>query len=238
MRYLAFIGMAVVAGAAIRVKSEYRNRILAILGVIVIVMNLFYNARIMDKIISFAKYTNQTVYNQEYAERGEYPDALLIRLFKDRTVYVKNDVFTVEESEDSGRHYMYMYHHAKDMQNYVEGSGGTVIKSDDMNDVTLEDQKIREDFYDLGPANDMFRYSFMYNGGKGWTRNYFSYYWYYSEYLKEIHVYLLDGEDSAGDTVFTADELAVMWNTAESAPEEDFYIMTKDYYDKEVAVYE
>ena len=39
--------------------------------------------------------------------------------------------------------------------------------------------------------------------------------------------------DSNGETVFTSDDLVILWNTVDGIEEEDLYIMTKDYYDSE-----
>ena len=42
-------------------------------------------------------------------------------------------------------------------------------------------------------------------------------------------------KDSEGKTVFDSDELVLLWNAIDGVEEEDIYIMTKDYYDREVA---
>ncbi len=231
MRYVIFLGLAAAGGILIRLKSEYRYRILGVLAAIIVALNVYYNAGTFKDVMSFISPVNQTFYQTDFLESEEYPDALLMPLFKDKTVRAKNDIYTIEEAEGEGKDFMYSYYHAKNIHRFIKAAGGTLQKDDGLNDVNLSTKAVADDFAPLGIANDMFRYMFMYNDGTDWTDNYFSYYWYYNEHLSPIKAYLCDKKDSSGHTVFDSDDLVVMWNTSADREEEDIYIMTGGYYD-------
>ena len=75
----------------------------------------------------------------------------------------------------------------------------------------------------------------MYNDIPDEPGNYFTYYWYYSDFLNIIKAYANETADSNGETIFNADELVILWDTVDGTDEEDIYIMTKAYYDEEVS---
>lgn len=235
MRYLVIIGIAVIAGILIRLKNEYRNRILFCFGAVTILMSGLYNIRTLNRLLSFYRPVNQVFYQPEFLETGDYPDSLLINLFKGKTVYAKNDKYYVPDAEQHGKNFMYAYYHVQSIQFFLESADAELIRDDDMNNISLPAEQRDRDFEVLGNTNDMFRYCFMYNDFTEEAGNYFSYYWYYYEYLKTIRAYMNTGKDANGETIFDADELVVMWNTIDGVEEEDIYIMTKEYYDSEVA---
>lgn len=235
MRYLVIIGIAVIAGILIRLKSKYRNRILFGFGAVTILMSGLYNIRTLNRLLPFYQPVNQAFYQPEFLKKGDYPDSLLINLFKDKTVYVKNDKYYVQDAEQHNKHFMYAYYHVQSMQFFLDSAGAGLIRDDEMNEINLPEEQRDRDFEVLGNTNDMFRYCFMYNDFTEEAGNYFSYYWYYYEYLDTIRAYMYTGKDTNGETVFDADKLVVMWNTVEGTEVEDIYIMTKAYYDSEVA---
>lgn len=235
MRYLVITGAAVIAGILIRYKSEYRNRILICFGVSAIIMSGLYNVRLLGKLLPFYRPVNQTFYQTRFLENGEYPDSLLMLLFKDKKVYVKKENVFLSQAQEQNKSFLYAYYHAKNEYRFLEYAGAELIKDKSMNDVMLTEEKLDSDFEELGITNDMFRYCFMYNNIKEEPGNYFNYYWYYYEYLDTVRAYMNVKEDSKGETVFDADEMVMLWDTADEGEEEDIYIMTKDYYDREVA---
>ena len=86
-------------------------------------------------------------------------------------------------SEQSGRNFMYAYYHSKSMYFFLEYAGADLVKDESMN-AHMVDKDVKErDFEVLGDVNDMFRYCFMYNDFTEEAGNYFSYFWYYYEYL-------------------------------------------------------
>ena len=245
MRYLVVIGMAVVTAVLIRRKREYTGRILACFGVVMIIMNALYNVRLIDKVLPSIRPRNQAFYQPEYLETGEYPDSLLMQLLKGRTIYVKDDVYYISDAERENKNFMYAYYHAKSMYWFLERAEAAYIKDAAMND-RMVDKEVRDsDFTRLGYTNDMFRYCFMYNDMFEEAGNYFNYYWYYYEFLDPISAYICEAADSRGETVFTSDELVILWQPsagmkdpdageALKPEDEDIYIMTRNYYDTEV----
>ena len=236
MRYVVIIGLALLAGILIRIKSEYRNRFLICFGAAAVLMSGLYYYRLFSvkQLIPFYRPVNQTFYQTEFLEKGEYPDSLLMLLFKDKTVYAKDDAYLLADAEKHNKYFMYAYYHAKSMYFFLEYAQAALIKDPGMNDHMVGNSVLEEDFTELGNVNDMFRYCFMYNDFTEEAGNYFSYYWYYYELMGPLKAYLYTGTDSEGNTVFTADELVVMWNTVDGVEEEDIYVMTRDYYDKNI----
>lgn len=235
MRYLVIIGLALIAGILIRIKREYKNRILLCFGVLIVVMSGLYNVRLLNKLLPVFRPVNQTFYQTEFLENGEYPDSLLMLLFKDKKVYVKDEEFLLYQVEEQHKFFLYAYYHAKDVYSFLDYAGASTIRDDKMNGIMVDEDRLAEDFTELGITNDMFRYCFMYNDIQDEPGRYFNYYWYYYELLDTIRAYMNIMPDSNGETVFDADELVILWNTVDGTEEEDIYIMTKDYYDKEVA---
>lgn len=233
MRYIVIIGIAVIAGILIRIKSKYRTRVIAGFAVIMMLMSVLYNIRLLGKLLPFYRPLNQTFYQTDFLKNGEYPDSLLMLLFKGKTVYLKDDA--VPSSDTHGRHWIYGYYHLHNVEWFLECMDAKPVLDDGMNDIILDDAKIGNDFEELGITNDMFRNSFMYNDMEGEWGNYFYYYWYYYERLDTIRAYMNVNVDSQGKTVFDTDELVLLWNAVDGVEEEDIYIMTRDYFDKEVA---
>lgn len=235
MRYLVITGLAVIAGILIRLKSKYRNLILICFCVVMLIMSGLYNVKLLGKLLPSFKPVNQTFYQPEFLEKGEYPDSLLMLLFKGKTVYVKDDEYYIPAAEQHGKTFMYAYHHSRDIFRFLDYAGAMAIHDKNVKEVAIDKDLAERDFEELGITNDMFRYCFMYNLISDEPGNYFSYYWYYYEYLKTIKAYINIAPDKNGETVFDSDELMILWNTFDGVEEEDIYIMTKAYYDTEVA---
>lgn len=235
MRYLVIIGLAVFAGILMRIKNEYRNRILICFGGVMILMSGLYNVRLLGKLLPFYAPVNQTFYQTQFLENGEYPDSLLAILLKGKTVYTKDEIYQIKDTEPHGKSYLYAYYHSRNIYWFLDFAGASLVRDVDMNDFMLDGELLDKDFNELGITNDMFRYCFMHNDLPDEPGNYFTYYWYFYEYLDTIRAYMNITPDSNGETVFDADELVILWNTVDGTEEEDIYIMTKDYYDKEVA---
>lgn len=234
MRYIVIIGIAVVTGLLIRIKREYRDKILLCFGVLIVLMSGLYNVRLLNKLLPVFRPVNQTFYQTEFLENGEYPDSLLLLLFKGKTVYVKNDEYLLSDAENHGKYFLYAYHHSKDICWFLDYAGATVVRDKNVAEVPMDKMRIESDFEELGITSDMFRYCFLYSDIPDEPGNYFSYYWYYYEDLKAIKAYMNISPDGNGKTVFDSDELMILWNTVDDVEEEDIYIMTRDYYDNNV----
>ena len=233
MRYIVIVGLAAAAGILIRKKNEYRNMILLILGLLTVIMSALYNIRNLNSLIEFVHPFDQAFYQKEFFETGKYPDSLLLPLLEGKKVYVKDDVYMMGQPEQHGKTFNYALYHARNAYYLLEYLHTDLIKDADMNDVLVSDELVSREFASLGPINDMQRYCFLYGDLPFESANYFAYYWYYYEFLDEIRAYICTETDSQGETVFTSDDLVILWNTVDGIEEEDLYIMTKDYYDSE-----
>ena len=233
MRYLVIIGIAVIAGILIRIKTKYRMHILAAFAVLMILMNGLYNVKLLGKLLPFYRPTNQTFYQTQFLENGEYPDSLLMLMLEGKKVYIKDDAVSAKDTH--GRHWIYGYYHLYNVEWFLKSADAQPVRDAGMNGIILDETRIESDFDELGITNDMFRNSFMYNDIEKEWGNYFYYYWYYYERLGPIRAYMNVNKDSEGKTVFDSDELVLLWNAIDGVEEEDIYIMTKDYYDREVA---
>lgn len=235
MRYIVITGLALAAGLIIRKKNKYKNRILLVLGLLIIIMSALYNIRNLDRLLSFIHPFNQAFYQNEFLQEGLYPDSLLFTLLEGKRVYVKDDVYMMGQPEQHGKTFNYALYHARNEYYLLEYLHTDLIKDAGMNGVIVTDEVLNSEFASLGPINDMLRYCFMYGDLPFEAANYFAYYWYYYEFLGQIRAYMCTEPDPDGETVFTSDDLVILWNTVDGIEEEDLYIMTKGYYDSRFA---
>lgn len=234
MRAIVTIVLTVIAIICLILKKEYRGIIIGCYVGLMIVFGIFYNYRTIDNIIKFYKPYEQTFYQNEYIENGEYPDALLSVFFGDKTVYTKDDKYFLVLIEKEQKNWLYAYYHRNNPINFMRAMGAEVFDEKEFNYTFISDQNIADDFDNLGVANDMFRYCFMYAEQDEYVWNYFNFYWYYYEYLDDIYVFMETTPDSKGETPFTSDTLMVLWDTPKDHERENMYIMTKTYYDDNV----
>ncbi len=209
------------------IKKKYRMIFSLIFVMYVIAMNIYYNSKIINLIVKPVTTTNQLIYQKEYVETGEYPDALLPFLVRKKTVYVKNDPWTRADARDRHFNWAYAYYHMNNVCNTISHMSATVVPDESMND-TFIDAVRRADFENIGYANDMLRNSLMYSNNYGdESGNYFYYYWYYGDQRSEMNTYVnFDG-------LYEADELVLIWQLKDPSEEtEDLYLMTKKYYEE------
>lgn len=227
MKYLLALLICVGCLLALNISplKKHKGIAMAVASAAVIVMFVFYNVRTLDLILPIYSHTNQVFYQEEFEEEGLYPDAFLPYLFKDKTVYTKNDKCeSVEAAKALGYDYTYYYYHVNNCVNYLKSVGAKVICDDAYNDVVLSDSQ-KSKFEDLGYANDMFRNTFTLSDEVGEHSNAFHYYWFYAYHVGEMHVYVCP------EMLKDSDELLVLWDDKEN---EDFYIVSREYYEKEV----
>ncbi|MFT3982500.1 MAG: hypothetical protein QM697_01225 [Lachnospiraceae bacterium] len=228
MKYMIVAVLTIAAAVLLRLKKEFRGFVLAGFVIVMILLSFVYNMRVLSSIVPFYFPTNQTFYQTEFLEKGEYPDSFLPLLLKGKTVYTKDDRVPLDQAVAEGKNFVYAYYHNENAINYMELMEATVIPDPGLNDAKVSEAQM-EAFGDLGYANDMFRYSFLLNDFWEEIGNYFTYYWYYSDYLPEIHVYL----NAQG--MEEADTLVVLWDGNAEKEAENLYIMTEAYYESEVA---
>jgi len=228
MKYVIIYGLALLALIMIIIKKEYRIKIISGYLICIVLLNIAYNYKVLPLVAPFYRSANQTFYQEEFLENGEFPDAFLPLILKGKTIITPNDPQTIDEATAVGRDWLYAYYHIKNITNYMELNDAQVINDESLNGIYVSDEK-KGDFYDLGYANDMFRYTFICNDFWEELGNYFTYYWYYFENLDEMHFYINP------EGIKDAKELIILWDNSNGKENEDYYLMTKDYYDREVA---
>lgn len=236
MKFIIF-GILTVLAAVMLLLFNRKYRKLIFLGyfVCVIAISAFYNLRLIRNIVPFYRPFSQTYYQPEFLEKGEYPDSLLPLLLQDKTVYTKNDPMDFEDAMLLGKDWHYGYYHVNNAVWYLELLDARVVQEDGMNGSMPTEEQIRTDFENMGPANDMFRYTFLCSKHFDEPGNYFSHFWYYADHLSEIDVYLNPHADPDGADIASAEELVMLWDSQEGAKEEEnIYIMTKAYYEENV----
>ncbi len=198
-----------------------------------------YNFRTLGNIITFYHPFDQSMYQKEFLEEGEYPDAFLDEFFKGKTVYVPDDAYdvkdevgmdtdTLEQFDEDGNYFLYRYYHSVNMWNYLEFNRAEVIRDPALNGKFISDER-KVLFEDIGYANDMMRYTFpmtKYNGEWG---NGFHYYWFYNAFISESHVYICtEGIDDESP-------LVVICQHERRHDTDSYYIASKSYFDEVIA---
>lgn len=227
MKYVVIYGLAIVVMILILIKKEYRTKIICGYLLCVIGLNIVYNFRVLPLIAPFYHPYNQSFYQMEFLENGEFPDAFVPMVVNGKSIITPNDPLTIDESTAEGRDWLYAYYHITNITNYMKLNKADVINDESLNGIYVKEEN-QKDFYDLGYANDMFRYTFLCNDFWEELGNYFTYYWYYYENLSEMHFYINpEGMDAA-------EELVLLWDNSNGKENEDYYLMTKDYFEREV----
>lgn len=229
IKFLLILVPGIICLMISKVKSKYRMHITAVFMVFVILLNIVINVKSIGELMTFHRTANQLIYQEEYADELEYADALLNVLIDGKTVYMKNDYKTIQESEELGFNWMYGYFHFQAPSEYFTHYGSNVIHDDSLNNIVI-DRDLASDFEEIGYANDMLRNVCLFHPDTTAVADYFYHYWYYREWVKSMHIYAnLDG-------IREADELVLIWqNILDDEETEDFYLMTKQYFDENVA---
>lgn len=227
LKFLLILIPGIIAFILCIVKSKYRMHITAGFIAFVVVLNIAYNAIYFNRIFNPKKTINQLVYQEDYLQTGEYPDALLQMIISGKKVYVKNDFKNIwETTEQLHFDWVYTYFHQINPTEYIKHYGAEVVQEDSLNNSVInEDQK--KDFEFVGYANDMLRNACIFHPDVTEASNYFYHYVFYSEKCGPMSIFV--NPDGLSET----DELVFLWqNVSEDDMTEDFYLMTKDYYDK------
>ena len=231
MKFLSIIALALAAFITMRLFKKQRALIFGIFTACVIVLNLLHSVRILDLIMPFYRPVRQTFYQEEFLEKGEYPDAILPLIIAGRDVYVKDDRISWDDlggREPENVYWLYIYYHAQNALNWLGYSGAGVISDGSLNDAFVG-SGLKSDFEELGIINDMFRNTCMLNDFWEELGNYFYYYWYYAGLCDEMHVYLNT------DGLKEADRLVLLWQSDNGDESEDLYLMSYDYYESRIA---
>ncbi len=221
--------LAVFAALHVPILKKKKGIVLAIYAVAMILFFAVYNFRTFGYIIKSYHPVNQSLYQPEFAENGEYPDAFLGEFLKGKTVYTPNDAYI--ERDNSGfdfegitDYWLYYYYHAVNMWSFLNLSEAEVVRDDDLND-TLLSEKQKAYYKDLGPANDMLRYIFPLTPFEGEWGNGFYHYWFYGSFIGDSRVYICT------ESIMDADELVLIWQHEDFHDTDSYYIASKEYYD-------
>lgn len=233
----AAITLLVLAALHIPITKKKKGIILALYALGMILFFAIYNIRTLRNIMPSYQPTDQTLYQPEFFEKGEFPDAFLEEFLKGRTVYTPNDahqvsddidVNAIDKFDEDGYYFLFHYYHAVNMWNYLDLNKAKIVKDDSLTGTTIDVDK-QTYFEDLGMANDMFRYTFALTPYYGEWGNAFYHYWYFSTFIGPSHVYMCPTD------IKDADELVIWWQRTEDHDTEDFYIASKKYFDEVIS---
>lgn len=232
MTYLIIFLIALVPGLIAflltLIKKEYRIQIFGIYIVVMIIANIVFNCIKIPELMPLRTTTNQFIYQSDYMDTKEYPDALLQLLIKNKRVYVKDDFKSSYDTELLGFDWLYSYFHQIPETEYLKRYNAEVIQDSSINNSVIDDN-VKDDFTLTGYANDMLRNAFMFHPDKTTAANYFYHYVYFSETVGPMNFYI------NFDNITDSSELVLLWqNVSEDDETEELYLMTKDYYDSNV----
>lgn len=215
------ITLLVVLALLVKRLRKYKWGIMGAYLVGVIALFAFYNYRTLDLILPFYHSSNQLFYQKEFVEAGEYPDSLLPYIFEGKNVYLPNYIYWNEDTIDSYDAWNNGEILCMNIEKILTSSGANVIYSECGDKIKDEQKQL---FEDLGYLNDTFRYSFFYNNLESEYGNAFYYYWYYGANSAPIKMYV------CAHDLESAEDLMILFDK-----EMGFYLIAKDYYEKEVA---
>lgn len=227
-KFLLVLIPGIIAFFLMKLKSKYRMLITGFFVVAMILINVAYNYVNIPRLMTLRTYTNQLIYQEAYEETKEYPDALLPFLTSGKTIYVKKDFVSYIDAETTDFSWLYPYYHHINPMIYFARYGSDVKEMKELNNSVI-DGNAQADFTQIGYANDMLRNACMYYPEKMDPAKYFYHYVYYNEESGPMNFYV-NFKD-----ILEADELVLLWqNVVENDDTEYLYLMTKDYYDRNI----
>lgn len=204
MKILLALSVTIFAIAALLIKPLRRHRwkIMGAYAILVICLFALYNIRNRNLILTFLNPTNQLFYQPEFAEGDEklYPDALLTYLLEGKEVYVPAYVAWDDVDASSDEVWENGQMLCINFMNILRSNGADIQVGENYD--ILDGESVRDEFDDLGPLNDTFRYSFFYNNLTGEYGNGFYYYWFYGANSNPFNLYVYkNGTDKADKLV-------------------------------------
>lgn len=222
------VALGIIFLIAMRFFKQHRVRIFLVGLVLLCLVSGVYTYTHTESILKSRQPFNQTFYSDEYIETGEFPDAFLRLLLKDKKVYVKNDRIILEDAEAKGYYWLYAYYHVDNMIHYLNSVHADVIEDESLNDKELSEDKAGK-FERLGYLNDLLRNTVMYTQFDNDCGNYLFYLWYYRELCDTSYIYL--NPESLDE-----DELVLIWQKRSDTDveTEDMYLCGKQYYEENI----
>lgn len=233
----ATLTVAVLVALHIPKLKKKRRIVLAAYALGMVLLYVIYNIRTIDRIVRFSHPFNQSMYQPEFFEKGEYTDAFLDVFLEGKTVYTPDDAYKVNDSLDGndssedydsdGNYWLYHYYHAVNMWQYLDFNKAVTVKDSALNDVVLTDEQ-KKHFEDLGYANDMMRYTFPLTPYNGEWGNGFYYYWFYNSFIEDSHVYMCT------EGLKESKEIVVLWQREGGHDTDNYYIASREFFDREI----
>lgn len=222
MKIALSLVLTIIVLAAIVIKPLWRFRwkIMAGYAFAMIILFTFYNYRTINLIIPIYHPLNQMFYQSEFAEEGEYPDALLAYILQDRNVVLPAYAAWDDSNIDSEEAWKDGNILCMNIENILKESGANVYYSD-MKYVIEESEK--EYFEDFGYLNDTLRYSYLYNNLETEYGNGFFYYWFYGASTQPMKLYVCTNNMDEDDTLYLLFDGGF-----------NFYLVSSQFYEEEV----
>lgn len=219
-----------------RLKTAYRLPLIFTVLSALILLNLFFSLRDLPGTVAFTKTTSQLFYNSDHPEET-YPGALLPLIVADKTVYVKDDIthyeFDMTDPDSPWEDNLGGIYYGMNSKNLLEAGGAKVISDSSLNDAVVSKEQAAS-FADLGQSNDLYRFSCATNDISEEYGNYFHYYYMYTVSGAPMHIYV-NAETVQQLTPEGDAQLVALWQRVDAGFGEDLFLMSREYYDKEVA---
>ncbi len=234
MKHVLIVLLMAAALILIRFKKAYRMQILFGALLLLAGANLAFSLRDLSGTVPLTSTVNQLFYQPGEAG-GEYSGALLPLMAGGRTVYVKDDIkhyeFDMSDPEAPWEYHLNDIYYGINSRNLLSAFDAETVADGQLNDALITEE-VKGQFAELGPSNDLYRFSFAANDIPEEYGNYFHYYFYYTAHGAPMHIYY-SLQDVQALTPDASEELVALWQRGER--DEDLYLMTKRFYDEEVA---
>ena len=236
MRYVLILLFAAVLLPLMHFKKAYRSRILLLALGVLFLGNLFYSARDLKGIVPFTTTKEQLFYNAEHPEES-YPGAILPLIVAGKQIRVKDDIthykFDMSDPVAPWELHLGEIYYGLNSKNLLAAMDAELIPDSSLNDVKVE-ADAPEKFTILGASNDLYRFSCAANDIPEEYGNYFHYYFYYTAHGRPMYIYL-NADDVGALTPDGEEELVALWERLPKGCGENLFIMSREYYDREVA---
>lgn len=221
----------------LRRKKEYRIPVLSAGIVLIAGVNLFLSVRDLDGLVPLRRSTNQLFYQPQYLSEGIYPDALLPHMVSGKRILTKDDIreytFDLSDPDSPWEDHLQEVYHGVNARNLLQSMGATVVADPSLDDCVIGPDP-EADFESLGMSNDMYRFSFALNDFPGEYANSFHYYCYYTAFGLPMQVWIPKG-DAQAFAPDSSEDLVAIWERIPEGFGEQLYLMSRSYYEKEVA---
>lgn len=218
MKLILSVLLTLVVIVALLVKKlrAHIGAIMVSYAIIMIGLFCFYNYRTADIILPFYKPVNQAFYQNDFIKDGEYTDAALWYILRDKTVIIPFSADFEGVGEDSFNDVWLSGKITDTNYENIFSKNGARVERIHADTFWVPDEH-KDEFKKLGYLNDALRYSFMYNDFTSEFGNAFYYYWAYSTQSAPIELFLnIDDIDKDDVYYLMFDENVNLYLTSEN----------------------